>query len=311
LDKRLRGGDKVITVLGSLNMDLVTQVNIIPVIGETVIGKGFDKIPGGKGANQAATIGKLGGNVKMLGKVGNDEYGNKLIESLNNSGVDTNNILRSDKSTGLAFIMVNSNGNNSIVVISGANFDLTDEDINAKKKIIESSDVLVCQLESPIEIVEKAFAIAKKNNTFTILNPAPAKKLPESIISLVDLLTPNESELELLSEMMITDEESLLNACEIMIKKGVKNLIVTLGENGSLFFNKDGYEKFKAIKVKTIDTTAAGDSYTGAIAYEIDNGKSIREAINIATNVAALSVTKHGAQSSLPSLSELEKFMKG
>lgn len=301
----------MITVLGSLNMDLVTRVKETPKVGETTLGKGFDKIPGGKGANQAVTIGKLGGNVQMIGKVGKDEYGKALIESLNNSNVDSKNILESDKSTGLAFIMVNDNGDNSIVVIPGANFDLDKKDINDKKNILESSNVLVCQLESPLETVKKSLVIAKKANTFTILNPAPAKKLSKEIISNVDLLTPNESELELLSDIKITDEKSLIKACKEMINKGVKSLIVTLGEKGCLYYNPNEYEYFKAINVDAVDTTAAGDSFTGAIAYSIDKGDSIKDAISLATNVAALSVTKKGAQSSLPSIDEVNEFMKG
>ncbi len=299
----------MITVLGSLNMDLVTQVNVTPAVGETVLGNGLDKIAGGKGANQAAAIGKLGGNVKMLGKVGNDEYGIKLIESLNKSGVNTDNVEKSDKSTGLAFIMVNENGDNSIVVLPGANFDIDEEDIINYKELVEISDILVSQLETPLNVVEKSFEIAKKSDTFTILNPAPAKKLNKSIISLTDLLTPNESELELLSDIKINNENDLLKACEKMLSMGVKNLIVTLGENGSLFYNSKGYEKFEALKVKAVDTTAAGDSFTGAIAFCMDNGESIRDAIKIATNVAAFSVTKKGAQSSLPSMEELKEFM--
>ncbi|MDM8533476.1 ribokinase [Clostridiaceae bacterium HSG29] len=299
----------MITVLGSLNMDLVTQVNITPVVGETVLGDGLNNIPGGKGGNQAAAIGKLGGNVRMLGKVGNDAYGVKLIESLNESGVNIENIQKSDKSTGLAFIMVNNNGDNSIVVIPGANFDINEEDVLNYKGLIETSDILVSQLETPLDVVEKSFEIAKKSNTFTILNPAPAKKLNKSIISLTDLLTPNESELELLSGIKINTENDLLDACEAMLNSGVKNLIVTLGEKGSLFYNSEGYEKFEALKVKAIDTTAAGDSFTGAIAFCVDNGESIKDAIKTATNVAAFSVTKKGAQSSLPTLEELKEFM--
>ncbi|MEA1974298.1 MAG: ribokinase [Bacillota bacterium] len=301
----------MITVLGSLNMDLVTTVKKTPLVGETILGSGLDYIPGGKGANQAVTIGKLGGNIKMIGKIGNDEYGKILLESLSKSSVNIENIYKSDLSTGLAFIMVNRNGDNSIVVIPGANFDINEEEIIEKKHIIESSNIFVTQLETPLKVVAKGLKIAKDARIRTILNPAPAKELSDSIISTVDILTPNKSELEILSKVKITDDKSLMEASNIMISKGVKNLIVTLGENGSLLVNSEGYEKFNAVKVNAVDTTAAGDSFTGAIAYELDRGSTIRKAIKIATNVAALSVTRKGAQTALPSRNELNEFMKG
>lgn len=301
----------MITVVGSLNMDLVTEVEYTPSVGETILGNGLEQIPGGKGANQGVTIGKLGGNVHMIGKVGTDDYGKALLESLSESGVKSDHVMKSKKSTGLAFIMVNANGDNSIVVIPGANFDINQEDIRKKADVIKSSDVLVCQLESPLEVIEEALNIAKTEDTFTILNPAPGKVLPKSILKKVDLLTPNESELEILTGEEVVDEDSLLKACKILLDDGIKELIVTLGEKGCLLVNNSGHKKFESIRVEAVDTTAAGDSFTGALAFAIDEGKSIEEAIDLATHVAAISVTKKGAQSSLPSMEVVEKFMKG
>jgi ribokinase len=301
----------MITVVGSLNMDLVTEVDYTPSVGETILGNGLDQIPGGKGANQGVTIGKLGGKVNMIGKIGDDDYGKALLKSLKESGVNSKHVMVSRQSTGLAFIMVNANGDNSIVVIPGANFDIDQEDIRRKEEVIKSSDVLVCQLESPLEVIEEALRIAKTDDTFTILNPAPGKVLPNSILSKVDLLTPNESELEILTGQSVTDEEGLLKACKILLESGIKQLIVTLGEKGCLLVNDSGYKKFEAITVDAVDTTAAGDSFTGALAFGIDQGKSIEEAINLATHVAAISVTRKGAQSSLPSMDEVKEFMKG
>lgn len=301
----------MITVVGSLNMDLVTEVKYTPSVGETIMGRGLDKIPGGKGANQGVTIGKLGGQVKMIGKIGKDDYGKSLLKSLKENNVNSEHVMFSNESTGLAFIMVNDNGDNSIVVIPGANFDFDKNDIQEKKEVIKSSDVLVCQLESPLDVIDEALDIAKATNTFTILNPAPGKKLPQSILRNVDLLTPNESELEILTDEKITDEKSLLKACSILMEQGIKKLIVTLGEKGSLLVDNSGHQMFKAMKVEAIDTTAAGDSFTGALAYAIDQGKSIEEAIDLATKVAALSVTKKGAQSSLPSMNEVNEFKEG
>lgn len=301
----------MITVVGSLNMDLVTEVKYTPSVGETIMGRGLDKIPGGKGANQGVTIGKLGGQVKMIGKIGKDDYGKSLLKSLKENNVNSEHVMFSNESTGLAFIMVNDNGDNSIVVIPGANFDFDKNDIQEKKEVIKSSDVLVCQLESPLDVIDEALDIAKATNTFTILNPAPGKKLPQSILRNVDLLTPNESELEILTDEKITDEKSLLKACSILMEQGIKKLIVTLGEKGSLLVDNSGHQMFKAMKVEAIDTTAAGDSFTGALAYAIDQGKSIEEAIDLATKVAALSVTQKGAQSSLPSMNEVNEFKEG
>lgn len=297
----------MITVVGSLNIDLVTEVSYTPSVGETIMGRGLDQIPGGKGANQGVTIGKLGGQVKMIGKIGKDGYGKALLKSLEDSRVNREHVMFSNESTGLAFIMVNDNGDNSIVVIPGANFDFNKKDIQEKKEVIKSSDVLVCQLESPLEVIDEALSIAKTSNTFTILNPAPGKVLPDSILKNVDLLTPNESELEILTGESITNEDDLLKACSILIKRGIKTLIVTLGEKGSLLVDVSGHQMFEAIKVKAIDTTAAGDSFTGALAFAIDQGQSIEEAIALATKVAALSVTKKGAQSSLPSMKDVNK----
>jgi len=301
----------MITVVGSLNMDLVTEVDYTPSVGETILGIGLEQIPGGKGANQGVTIGKLGGQVRMIGKIGDDDYGKELLKSLKKSGVNSEHVMVSRQSTGLAFIMVNANGDNSIVVIPGANFDIDQEDIKKKRDVIKTSDVLVCQLESPLEVIEEALSIAKTEDTFTILNPAPGKVLPNSILSKVDLLTPNESELEILTGQNVTDEESLLKACKILLRSGIKQLIVTLGEKGCLLVNATGHKRFEAIEVDAVDTTAAGDSFTGALAFGIDRGESLEEAINLATQVAAISVTRKGAQSSLPSMDEVEEFMKG
>jgi len=301
----------MITVVGSLNMDLVTKVKYTPSVGETIMGKGLDQIPGGKGANQGVTIGKLGGQVNMIGKIGDDDYGKALLRSLKESGVNSEHVMISQQSTGLAFIMVNDNGDNSIVVIPGANFDVDKEDLMKKRDVIKSSDVLVCQLESPLEVIEEALSIAKAEDTFTILNPAPGKILPKSILNNVDLLTPNESELEILTGENISDEKSLLKACKILLEKGIKQLIVTLGEKGSLFVDASGEKRFEALKVEAIDTTAAGDSFTGALAFAIDQGQSIEEAIQLATQVAAVSVTRKGAQSSLPNMTEVKEFVKG
>lgn len=299
----------MITVIGSLNMDLVTKVQVMPRIGETLIGKDYRQIPGGKGANQADAIAKLGASVKMVGAVGDDGFGRELKRSLENDGVDVSNIKTvNDTPTGIAVIMVEEQGDNSIVVIPGANFTLTPKDIDNSIKAIEESDIIVTQLETPVETVKYTMKLAKERGKYTILNPAPAAKLDDELIGCIDLLTPNETELEVLSGVKIESEADILTGAKVLINKGVKELVVTLGEKGALYINNDYNQIYPAFRVKPVDTTAAGDSFTAGIAVALSEGKSMGEAIKFATKVGALTVTKAGAQSSLPSRKEVEAF---
>lgn len=300
----------MITVVGSLNMDLVTNVKKTPKVGETTLGNGLDKIPGGKGANQAAAMAKLQGNVAMIGKVGKDEYGDILKDTLNKDNVNTDYIKKCDESTGVAVIMVNEDGDNSIVVIPGANFDLNKSDIDEAEEVIKNCNIVVTQLETPLEVVKYTMEKAKKHNKYTILNPAPAQKLSKDIIENVDLLTPNESELELLSGVEIKSEEDLFKAAKVMISQGVKELIITLGDKGALYINEETSKHFNGHKVNAVDTTAAGDSVNGAIAVALDEGKTIDEAIEFAMKVGALTVMEKGAQSSLPTLEKVMEHFK-
>jgi ribokinase len=301
----------MITVVGSLNMDLVTYTGRMPVTGETIMGKSFRQIPGGKGANQADAIAKLGANVMMLGCVGSDDIGNTLLESLKNDGVDVVAVRRVDDiATGIASIIVDASGNNCIIVVPGANHKLLVEDLQASVEVIRNSEVVVAQLEVPIETVKFAIMTAKQMGKLTILNPAPAVLLEDEFLSYVDILVPNDTELELLSGMKINDETNLLRAAQVLVNKGVKELIVTLGNKGCMHINKSGSKRFPAYKVETVDTTAAGDSFIGAIAVAISEGKPFEEAINFATAVGALTVTKEGAQSSLPLREEVEAFIR-
>ena len=299
---------KSICVIGSLNMDLVVNVDKMPKPGETLIGSNFKEVPGGKGANQAVAMAKLSGNVSMIGKVGNDNFGKTLITALKNNNVNTKHISITDTNTGIALITVDKNAQNAIVVAPGANFELNKKDIDNNIDCIKSSDIVVIQLETPLETVKYALHVAKNLNKYTILNPAPAVKLDEEIISKVDLLTPNETELEILSDIKIENENDISKAASKMIEKGVKELIVTLGSKGSLYINKEISFFKPAYKVKAIDTTAAGDSFTGALAVALSKDKNIKEAMDFASKVGALSVMKEGAQSSLPSLKDVENF---
>lgn len=299
---------KNICVIGSLNMDLVVNVDAMPKPGQTIIGSNFKEVPGGKGANQAVAMARLNGNVSMIGKVGEDGFGQTLINSLKNDKVDTTYIQITKGSTGVALITVDKNAQNSIVVSPGANFEVKEEDIDNNIKAIENSDIVVLQLETPLNTIKYALNKAKELNKYTILNPAPAVKLDDEIIKNVDLLTPNETELEIISGVSIETEEDIQKAAQIMIEKGVKELIVTLGSKGSLYINKEKSMFKKAYKVEAVDTTAAGDSYTGALAVALSQDKGIEDAMDFASKVGALSVLKEGAQSSLPTLEDVKNF---
>ena len=299
---------KNICVIGSLNMDLVVNVDAMPKPGQTIIGSNFKEVPGGKGANQAVAMARLNGNVSMIGKVGEDGFGQTLISSLKNDKVDTTYIQTAKGSTGVALITVDKNAQNSIVVSPGANFEVKEEDIDNNIKAIENSDIVVLQLETPLNPIKYALNKAKELNKYTILNPAPAVKLDDEIIKNVDLLTPNETELEIISGVSIETEEDIQKAAQIMIEKGVKELIVTLGSKGSLYINKEKSMFKKAYKVEAVDTTAAGDSYTGALAVALSQDKGIEDAMDFASKVGALSVLKEGAQSSLPTLEDVKNF---
>lgn len=299
---------KNICVIGSLNMDLVVNVDTMPKPGQTIIGSNFKEVPGGKGANQAVAMARLNGNVSMIGKVGEDGFGQTLINSLKNDKVDTTYIQTAKGATGVALITVDKNAQNSIVVSPGANFEVKEDDIDNNIEAIKNSDIVVLQLETPLNTIKYALNKAKELNKYTILNPAPAVKLDDEIIKNVDLLTPNETELEIISEIKIENEDDINRAAKKMIEKGVKELIVTLGSKGSLYINKEKSFFKSAYKVEAVDTTAAGDSFTGALSVALSNNKTMEDAMDFASTVGALSVMKEGAQSSLPTLKDVDNF---
>lgn len=301
---------KNILVVGSINMDIVIRVEHIPKIGETVIAKEVNYSFGGKGANQAVAIAKLGGNVTMIGRVGDDNFGKELVENLDKHKVKIDGVeIDKTEKTGMAFIYVSDKGENNISVNQGANKKLNVEQINRHLDLFDAADICVLQLEIPIETVKYVIEICNKKNIEVILNPAPAREIPEEMLNKIYILTPNESELSILTKKDIKVIEDIDNASEILLKSGVQNIITTLGEKGCFLKNKNESLLFAAIKVNAIDTTAAGDSFTGAISIALNNGKSIKEAIEYATYVSALTVTKEGAQGSLPDKLDVEKFI--
>jgi ribokinase len=298
-----------VLVIGSANMDLVVNINRFPVPGETVFGKKFQMFPGGKGANQAVSSAKLGGRTIFIGKFGEDQFYKELSEGMQRDGVNLEYIfVDPNESTGVAFIYVNVDGENEIVVISGSNMKLTPGDIVSRKKIFEENKIVLCQLEIPVETVLKAAELTKENGGTFILNPAPARELPEQLLAMTDYLTPNEIELELLAGIKVKDEDSMKQAALSLINKGLKNIVVTMGSRGALLINRNEIEIFPVNKVDVVDTTAAGDAFNGAIAYSLSRGDSINDAIRFANTVASISVTRPGAQSSMPLMEEITRI---
>jgi ribokinase len=300
-----------ITVVGSLNMDFVVQVAALPRPGETVIGSGFSTLPGGKGANQACAAGKLGGRARMVGRVGSDVFGQQLIESLAAAGVDTRAVLATEATpTGVALIFVQMGGQNQIVVASGANGRLAPAD--ALSALADANEgYLLLQLESPMETVEKAAGLGRASGVKVILDPAPARPVPDPLLASVDILTPNESEAMVLLDRR-DEAVSLQDAPELaraLLRRGPRCVILKLGEKGA--FLDDGREArhFPGRKVEAVDATAAGDTFNGALAVALAEGRGLPEAIEFANAAAALSVTRLGAQASIPARSEVEALL--
>ncbi len=304
-----------ILVIGSLNMDFMLEVDHIPLPGETILGKQVSLIPGGKGANQAYTLGKLERNVQMIGAVGDDDFGERLIQNLRKVGVKASGIAKKmGVPSGQAFIHVSKDGENSITVIQGANQKITKQWIEKQEDLIKACDVLIMQLEIPLDVVTYAAQKAKNYGKFVVLDPAPAaKNLPEELLRNIDIIKPNETEISILTDQLIQNKTELLNAARGLLDKGIGNVIVTLGEEGVLFASKTEEKFFEAEKVTVVDTTAAGDSFTAALvsALQVEDEGMINyeEAIRFAIKVAGIVVSRKGAQSSIPSLEEVKCYM--
>lgn len=307
-----------ILIVGSLNTDLVVRAPHFPQPGETISGEDLQVIPGGKGANQAVAAARHGARVSMLGRVGKDDFGAFLLENLKSNRVDAGHVLRDEASTGTATIIVDASGQNSIVLSAGANGKVSPADLETAS--FADFKLLLLQLEIPIPTVLAAARRARENGLRVILNPAPARELPEELIALSDYLIPNETELSLLSGMEVQDIASAEQAARSLLGRGVRNVIVTLGSKGALIVSGHQAEHVEAFPVDVVDTTAAGDAFIGGFAYQLlklgefppeTKGQvlGLRQAVRYGCACGALAAAKFGAQPSLPTREEVEKFL--
>ena len=300
-----------IVVVGSINMDNVVKVPWIPKLGETILSTEYNRYGGGKGANQAIASAKLKNKVAMVGKVGDDENGRTLVGLMKKNGIDTRGVGLSKKPTGTAFINVDKEGNNNIVVYQGANADVDINHIDENIDLIKNSRLCILQLEIPLETVVYVLDICKANGVKVILNPAPARQdIKLDILKKPDILIPNETELAILLRLDKIDTDKMEERILDLARSGLENLVVTLGEKGGIFLNNGEISRYNIVPVEMVDSTGAGDSFIAGLATGLVKGKNLEESINFARYVAALTVTNPGAQSSLPSLKEVTDFIR-
>lgn len=297
-----------VTVLGSMNVDTTYQIERMPQPGETLATTNKSSAAGGKGANQAVAAVRSGATTAFIGKVGKDGSGDFMIESLQENDVDTKNISRDEfVGTGSAAIMLDANGQNSILVYGGANHKINDDDIKNAEETIKNSDFLISQFETPVAATITAFKIAKEHGVLTVLNPAPAKTIDPELLQYTDLLIPNESESEVLSGIKVTDYDSLLESAEYYKNMGVKNLIITIGSKGAFYSHGEDHEMVPAFKVKAVDTTAAGDTFIGSLTSQLNKDFSnLRDAIVYAQRASSITVQGLGALPSIPTYEQVK-----
>jgi ribokinase len=295
-------------VVGSINIDLVVRSPRFALAGETILGHTFDTIPGGKGANQAVAARRMGAEVAIVGRVGDDEFGQTLRRNLAAEGINTECLqITPSESTGVALITVDDNGENTIIVVPGANGRLTVDDIEGARDLIAGADILLMQLEIPLPVVERAAQIASESGVTVMVNAAPARTLPGALLSTVDYLVVNETEALLVAGTTTGSHEE---AARTLLSTGVRNVVVTLGPEGSLLVASDAPSvAVPAYRVRPVDTTAAGDGFAGAFAVALADGVPAAEALRWGNAEGALAVTREGAQPSLPTRSEVEEFM--
>jgi ribokinase len=298
--------NRKIVVVGSSNMDMVVKTDHIPVPGETVLSGSFFMNPGGKGANQAVAVARLGGEVLFVSKMGNDVFGKQFSQLFSDEGIDTRYILSDeDLPSGVALITVDDAGENSIVVASGANANLHSQDMDGALAQIASAGILLVQLEIPMETVNYVVKFAHQKGVKVILNPAPANTLSQELLECIHILTPNKTEASMIAGVEVQDMQSAKKAAQIICSKGARNVVVTMGPLGAVICKAGDCSVVSARKVQTVDTTAAGDVFNGALAVAVSEGKELEDAVDFACEAAAISVTRLGAQSSIPYRTEL------
>lgn len=299
-----------ILVIGSLNMDLVVHVPRVPNNGETLLGTEFHRYFGGKGANQAVAVARQGVRTIMVGRVGADAFGQDQVAKLQEEGIETDYLLVDDEhASGVAFIVIDAQGNNRIMVVPGANGAVSPRDIEALEPVMAECSCVVIQLEIPLETVFAAVRSAHAQGAKVILNPAPAQPLPMDLYPCLTVITPNESEAQLLTGVEVTDLATARQAAQVLLDRGVLAVVITLGSQGAYGLTLSGEFHVPAHQVNVVDTVAAGDTFTGALAALIGEGHSLREAVEYANAAAAIAVTRHGAQPSVPTKAEVLRFL--
>ena len=299
-----------IVVAGSSNTDMILQMDHIPQPGETILGGQFTMAAGGKGANQAVAAARAGGQVTFLARVGADMFGRQAVEGFRRDGIDVRYVLEDEQApSGVALIFVAANGENSIGVASGANLCLSPADVQQAASAIQDASALVMQLETPLETVRAAARIAATKRVPVILNPAPAQPLDDALLALVTVLTPNESEAELLTGVPVADVAAAARAAEVLRSRGVAQVIITLGARGAWVASAAFQGLVPAFPVQPVDTTAAGDVFNGALAVAMSEQRPLEQAVRFACAAAALSVQKLGAQPSAPPRAEIERLL--
>lgn len=297
-----------IIVIGSSNTDMVVRSERLPRPGESVIGGGFMMAGGGKGANQAVAVARMGHRVIFTAALGRDMFGDAAVSSYQRFGIDTSYIVRKDAPSGVALIMVDSAGQNSISVALGANNSLSTEDIRGVLEQVEKDDIVLLQLEVPMATVDAAVDIAAAKGARVVLNPAPAAVVSEQTLSKLYLITPNQTEAQTLTGIEVKDEATASLAAQVLCSRGVGRVVITMGSLGAYLYEEGMGEIIEARKVAAVDTTAAGDVYNGALCAALAEGKSLREALAFATKASAISVTRVGAQPSVPTREEVDNF---
>ena len=297
-----------VVVVGSLNMDAVMMVPRFPKTGETVMGGRFFTSTGGKGVNQAIAANRADGEVTLIARVGDDILGLRAIEQLQKDGIHVEHVIKDAKMpTGCASVFLTEKGEKISAMASGANANLSPEDIESVKEMIGKNDVMLIQLETPIETIQKAASVAMQYNVKVVLKPSPPRTLSDDVLRYVSVLTPNQSEMELLTGIRIHDHQSAEEAGRMLIAKGIESVVLTLGAKGSFLIDAGGVEHIPSFNVKTVDNTGVGDIFNGVLAVAIAERKIIREAVRYASAAAALSVTRLGGQISAPRKEEIEK----